>query len=604
MSSPKSHLVVGGLIFLTCLPVIYGLAVIQYSAVAYPYYDHMNLVRYLSSYYDGTLSVADLFSGQAQTRPFFPRLIFVLNAIATDWDVRSEFTYIILSIHGTFLVFLYYLRHSLSGDRLAFAIAALVTSIFVFSPVANTNFWWSLMLLETLAVLLATISLLIVSYNRESWGANVAAALVAWAAAYSLSNGIFVFAALFIAHQLAGPRLFALNRFAIFWLANLVLLCAIYVPGLPLAHGHPSFSDFIWFTFADLGNPLASLLWYRYTTPFDTPRAMAFNAAFGVIFLLVVMITLPGAHRRLRNGLPEAFVFISFAGFAAISVIVTAVGRAGLAVHGANSPRYSTFSAYLILGLVIYCAAVWVRERPGTPLTSVRKYVALGLFVIFIGCSAAAYVRAVPVYRLAHDFNQVAASAYPPDAGPTELDRLIYPNVEEFRSLKRTLHRLGLGPYSQTLYGFSLVTSGPYIRAVPLKAGTKVVQSFTIDGPPVGVISMAMVNWGRTPSSYTIDWKIIAKAADRREVIGHGELAAATVIDWQQVEFPIGVRPDFTPEALEVEFSVGADQPSADAAGLTLYRAASPKAPPQIEIDGSPVTDGGVLNVRYKFRKN
>lgn len=602
--SLKSRLIAGGLIVLICLPAIYGLAVIQYSAITYPYFDHINLIRYLSSYYDGTLSIADLFAGQAQARPFFPRLILVLNAIATDWDIRSEFTFIILSVHGTFFVLLYYLRRSLGGRWLAFLVAAFVASVFVFSPVANTNHWWSLMFLETLANLLATLSLLIVSFNRTSWASNVAAALVAWASAYSLSNGVFVFAALAFVHQLAGPRLLGLNRFAAFWFVNLVILCVIYVPGLPLEHGQPSVSDFIWFVLADLGNPLASLLWFRYTTPFDIPTAMGFNAAIGAILVATTVITLPGAFWRLRSGQPEAFAFFAFAAFAAISVIVTAYGRAGLGVHGANAPRYSTFAAYLILGFLIYYAAKWARERPSAVSSGVRKYIWLSLFGVFIACSTTAYVRALPVYRIAHDFNQVAHNAFPPDAGPTDLDALIFPDVAELRSAKKTLQKLGLGPYRLSLLGYSSVMSGPYIRAVPLQGGTKIVQRFKPKGAPVGTISTTMVNWGQKPSNYVISWRVVAKAAGQQEVIGRGELAAAEITDWQLVEFKIDSIPRFEPDMIEVEYSVGADQNTMRYAGLALYRGLSTNEAVSLEIDGAPVTDGAVIDFRYKFKKS
>ena len=57
--------------------------------VPVPYWDEWDTPgEQLASYYRGTLSVAELFSQQNESRSFFPRLLYLPISIAAGWDVR------------------------------------------------------------------------------------------------------------------------------------------------------------------------------------------------------------------------------------------------------------------------------------------------------------------------------------------------------------------------------------------------------------------------------------------------------------------------------------------------------------------------------------
>ena len=97
-------------LFLYCLilfPAIFIFLAIQYSAITVPFWDHIELVKYISSYYDRSLNLSDLWEPHNHTRPLTYRLIFLINAIITDWDIRSEYIYIFLSIYGCFAIHTY-----------------------------------------------------------------------------------------------------------------------------------------------------------------------------------------------------------------------------------------------------------------------------------------------------------------------------------------------------------------------------------------------------------------------------------------------------------------------------------------------------------------
>jgi len=85
---------------LVALP-IYLFVMIQYSAVTVPFADHLETAKTIVKYFDGNLTFRDLVGLHNQARPLFPRLIFIGNAALTQWDIKSEFVYIYLTIYGT-----------------------------------------------------------------------------------------------------------------------------------------------------------------------------------------------------------------------------------------------------------------------------------------------------------------------------------------------------------------------------------------------------------------------------------------------------------------------------------------------------------------------
>ena len=134
------------LYFLILFPPIFLFFAIQYSAITVPFWDHVELVKYISSYYDGTLNISDLWQPHNHSRPFTYRLIFLINAILTQWDIRSEYIYIFLAIYGSFLIHIHILWNLTKKKfDILFLYFLAIISIFFFSPVSHNNHWWSMM---------------------------------------------------------------------------------------------------------------------------------------------------------------------------------------------------------------------------------------------------------------------------------------------------------------------------------------------------------------------------------------------------------------------------------------------------------------------------
>ena len=55
-----------------------------------PHWDQWEMVPLLDAATAGTLSAADLFRQDGETRPLVPRVVLVALALATGWDTRAE----------------------------------------------------------------------------------------------------------------------------------------------------------------------------------------------------------------------------------------------------------------------------------------------------------------------------------------------------------------------------------------------------------------------------------------------------------------------------------------------------------------------------------
>jgi hypothetical protein len=578
------------------LPPLYLLVMIQYGALTFPYWDHMATSKQIIEYFDGTLTFQSLFDAEGVSRPLFPDLIFVVNAAFTKWDIRSEYIYIYLTVYGALAALLFALwRVSQDWSRLAVLTTALMISILACSPVGAMNHYWSLMLIGTLSYLTATIALLTVSLQPVSWGSNISAAVLAWIAAFSISEGLFVFPAIFLVQQMAAPNILRLNRWSLFWLVNLVVCYAVYFPGINLgAVPRPALLDFLVFVAVYIGNPLGSLLWYPYMDVVWLPETAIINGICGVLLLGLGGFTAWRAWSELPTKRAETRILLSFAAYALACDVVTAWGRAigQYAIPNANSSRYSIFAAFFLFALIFYYAPKYARRE--WAFTGWHK-AALG---VFLAASAVSYVRAIPVYKSAHDDNDWLAEVYGARAETTDLDGRAYPDLAWFNPKRADLHRLGIGPYRSIPVISAPIFAGPFVAPIPLLPGTIVKQRFRSIHPVVRSISFPIVTWAKRPSPYHVEWTAIA--LDSGATLGQGSFSTSGLSDWQTVTIMLNGSNEAA--NVEVTFSVEGSDAVRNPIGLALYTPGVDASTPAV-IAGKAREDGSKVGLRVRYER-
>jgi hypothetical protein len=593
------------LISIIVLPTIYLLVAIQYGAILYPYWDHLSEVKWFEAYFDGTLRFFDLFEAQVQARPFFPRVIFLLNGIATDWDIRSEYIFIYLTIYGLLivhLIFLWKLLHRYS--QLYFLVAASILSILICSPVGHHTQYYSLMLLPTLANLLGTAALLIVGMRFRSWPAHVGAAALCWMSTYSISNGLLLGPVIFIAYQMAKARPLRLDRRSLFWLVNTAILWAGYLPGIEMQDGTTTFFRLIFFVLIYLGNSLGSLLWFPVEGQFIPASASAAPALLGAILVAAALATTGPALRDLKSGRPHAAIFFLFSGFAVASGIVTAWGRSDTEylVPLADSSRYTIYSIYLVIAFVYYFA-VRIAEMGNLRTNMPRRFVVLGSALsVFYLLSLITFYRAIPVYQQSRALSDSLAKVYAGRGQPSELDYPVFPRVEFFRDAKFTMYRLGIGPYRGHAIEALQLSKGPFVDGLALTPGMHVVQRFALSRPAINAIALQLYSLGKKPSDYRIDWKIKARAGEKTEGIGEGSISTFNYVEWKKIRLPTSVVPIGATD-IELEISVVADRNVSVPVWLPLFRTLDGETLSPVEVHGSPSDKPLVVGIDINYER-
>jgi hypothetical protein len=557
------------------LPALYMFFAIQRGAITVPFWDHCALIDTLAPWYDGAFHVSSLWAPQNQARPLIYRLVIGANAVLTDWDVRSEFTYIYACFYGVFALHAWALKKitvNAPQGSFVFPLVLLLASLIVFSPVSHNDHWWSLMFILDAADLLIALSLLTVFMRPDSVTAHVSAAAICWAATYAFANGMFAMLAVALVFQLSSSRILRPNRWAVFWAVNLAALLVCYLPGIVASSAHhPSPPQMAEFFFTFLGLPCSGLLRFPYQDMFDLPIPIAFNALCGVVLVAFSALLCWHARARLRACQPAALILFGFTIFAVISAIITAWGRANFdqfTVSNGNSSRYTIFSAYLMLGQLYYLAAGfsegWWNSRF---LATAAAFAA----ITFAGFSAVSYKKAITIYNNAHQFNQMVANAYSWGNQPTPDDKFIYPDPHFVIKLKGDLQRLELGPYSNRQFESAALPVGGFQRVFLLSNAGKISQTFIAgkSGLKDILVTLAKPNGRRTAGA--IQWQLTE--IDNSEAVATGAFDARHVYDWEVMRLKLPYLAQSEGRAYRISLSSGSDD--AHALAMPLYAEAA-----------------------------
>jgi hypothetical protein len=559
------------LILLAALPALYIFAVIQYSSITVPFWDHTELIRWLASWHDGSFHFSSLWEPHNHTRPLVYRFVMVFNAVLTDWDIRSEYIYMYMALYGVFACHVWALRR-VSADALqdmVYPLALLLASLILFSPVGHNNHWWSMMFQLNAANLFITFGLLMPFIRPQRWSSHVSAAVSCWLAVFTLTNGFFAVLAVGLVFQLSATRLLHPSRWSLFWGGNLLVLLAFYLPSitLPTNSAHPTLFELVQFCLAYLGAPLAGLARFPFGNMFDIPRPIVTNAACGSFLVASSAMLCWHARTRLREQHCAALILYGFSIFAIVSALATGWGRAAFDEYGVstgNSSRYTIFGAYLMLGQLYYLAAGFAH---GWWNNARLRRIAVASTMIFVLLSMVTYGRAVKIYDEAHRFNKTLSNAYTWGLQPTAQDKFIHPNPEFVVRLKRDLQRLELGPYSNRQFNRQVLPVGEFSNTGLLSGSRPIVQRFTAseNGLKAVIVTLVTPNGKRTHG--VIEWQLTEVGA--AEPVARGSLNATRIHDWEAVRFKLPYLTDS--KGREYQLLLSAKVDDLHAPGVALY---------------------------------
>jgi hypothetical protein len=181
------------LLLLTLVPFLcLVLTVVKY-AVPVPLWDQWQFVPLIEKSFRGELTISDLWAQHNEHRIFFPKLIMLILARLTSWDIRFELAVNLLLGLGIFAVVMYQTRvtaRQLGVSGLKLAAPAFSLIVFSLSQYQNWLWGWQLAIfLNVLAVVTATVLL---TDPRISWSRFTGAAALALVATFSFGSGFII----------------------------------------------------------------------------------------------------------------------------------------------------------------------------------------------------------------------------------------------------------------------------------------------------------------------------------------------------------------------------------------------------------------------------
>lgn len=416
---------------LAALPAVALLALVGLYGVDLPWHEEWSMTALVSGVHRGELELVDLWQLQNGHRPLVPRLLLLLAARLSGWNVRLELLLNLALAAGVCVVLVRCLvtEPGLGGftRRRRRGLVPLV-SLLVFSLTQVDNFTWGWQIrifLNLFAVVLG--AALLLGPVRRRWRL-VGAMVMGWIASYSFSTGLVYWVALLPLATRPGPwreprRTLWLSSAATCWL-SIVPLAGETAP-------HLTWSPLrlVSFTASALGSPL-----------FPHALGAAFLAgAAGVLGLLYLALRLLGRTHRPRAR-AALLAWLSLGSYAVGAALLTALGRSHLGAARALNGSSLTIATLFWVTIVVLVLR-W-SENGDQPELARRRWI---VPVLLLVTALVAWRSLGEAYRFPEQYRlrRGARQALLVDPSLPELSRL-HSDTNVVRRARFVLERYGL----------------------------------------------------------------------------------------------------------------------------------------------------------------
>jgi hypothetical protein len=350
-------------VVLAAIPVLAPMVVlavlIDRYGVNMPFSDQWMFVEMIRESKTTGLTAADFFAQHGEQRMFFPRVIMILLAYLTDWNIRAELFVNLALAAGIFGGLLFALLRTLRSIGWWAVLPAVGLSLAVFSPVQWEDWFWGWQIswfLPLFCFVVAACVLWAWPESRPAWPAMLIASAAAIVGQLSLLSGTLIWV-MCLPIILVRAKL---RRLAWLWGA-LGVLCTVgymyrYVSPANMADMHATPGELL----DDPKRPVAYLLYLLGRPVLDAEPSYTVGAAFLVAYGLSAGYLL----LRRRDRWEAASIWLAVATYALAAGSLTTVGRLDLGLPLAGSSRYTTTGILFMVG-VLGLVAVALAPEPG-----------------------------------------------------------------------------------------------------------------------------------------------------------------------------------------------------------------------------------------------
>ena len=372
-------------IILTLVPPFITAILIYLFHVNVPFYDQWDLVPDMVKMRAGSLTVNDLWQPHGGHRIFFPKIIMVVLAKFTGWDIGVELTLNFILALGIFAAVIYLVRYIISSKTDKYYWLLPVFSLVIFSPNQWENWLWGFQITIFLNVFAVVLGILLIASPKLDWKKLTLSIFLGIIATYSYGTGLLYWILGFTVLFSHRKRIKSFLLSGLIFLFSSVIVVFLYFfqsnslfQGFIFIYQHPV--DFILYVFSFLGGPIAGV----------HPVPAIFAGITGIAIFIILSLELIR-----KEGIRKRCIVLIVLGLYAISSgFVTALGRGELGSMQAISSRYITIGNLLWLcNISLLFLSIKFRER------SAAKIYSSALFLIILSSIAFSIYRIRNFYR-------------------------------------------------------------------------------------------------------------------------------------------------------------------------------------------------------------
>lgn len=330
------------------LPLVFTFFFVYRFGLTIPYYDQWELVPLLEKMHNHTLTFVDLWKQHNEHRIIFPKILMLLLARLSNWNIFLELCTNMVLATFTFLFLLSILR---STSEITSFWLKMFFSLMIFSIVQWENWSWGWQIQFFLSVLGTVIAI----WAANKWqGKAVGLAITILAAvlsSYSFSIGLLTWPVVLVVLLL--QKKWKRKHIIILILACIATVL-LYYHKYTKPVQHPQILFF-------LDNPLVFI---RYVLTYlgasiaysDSPLSWTYSLAsiMAIVVLVLISWAIFNIWRFDRQKLSRLSPWLALALYACLSACATGLGRAGFGWKQAlQCPRYTTISLFLPLSAAV-----------------------------------------------------------------------------------------------------------------------------------------------------------------------------------------------------------------------------------------------------------
>ncbi len=371
-------------VFLMPLPFLYLVVQVNTYRVDVPFMDQWNFVSILGKFYQGTLSIRDLWLQHNEHRLVFPQIVMLLLAEVSRWNISYELAFSLFLAVGILSILVWQIRNTETRLQVRLRWLLPIVSVMVFSLAQGENWLWGFELQVFMNVLAVVAGLVLLGQPAHRW-AFFGAILLGIIATYSFANGVlYWFLGLFTLLLLAiDDRRLRTSRLVL-WAATAILTIGSYMYDYHTPGQHPSLLValqqpllYLQYVLVYLGIPVTvgSSQCVAYGLACDQVAAVA--VAAGVSGLVLFGLIIAWLARRIPPTVLAPYIGIGLYGV--LSAFLTGIGRVGFGIDQAMASRYVTISSLMWIALV---SMLFIGM---TTRGADRPYAGYALTVFFVG---------------------------------------------------------------------------------------------------------------------------------------------------------------------------------------------------------------------------